>query len=152
MRMKNLALAVGLGLCMLCNINALTIWKSLYTDQQLRATFSKPYADQATKLAEAQATAAAAKPGQQGTDAELKSFQTGMRSFLTDVSFGVGRIWQARPAQDNSGGQTQGTPLRIFVYEFFGSLLTGILVSIGAPYWHDILQALSSLRPDKAKT
>jgi len=151
MRMKNLALAVGLGLCMLCNINALTIWKSLYTDQQLRATFSGPYADHATKLAESQATATAAKPGQQGTDGELKSFQTGMRSFLTDVSFGVGRIWQARPAQDNSGGQTQRTPPQIFVYEFFGSLLTGILVSIGAPYWHDILQALSSLRPDKAK-
>jgi len=149
MRMKNLALAVGLGLCLLCNINALTIWKSLYTDQQLRATFSGPYADQATKLAEAQATAAA-KAGQQGTDAELKSFQTGMRSFLTDVSFGVGRIWQARPAQDHSG-QTPRAPFQIFVYEFFGSLLTGILVSIGAPYWHDILQALSALRPDKAR-
>jgi len=28
------------------------------------------------------------------------------------------------------------------IYEFFGSLLTGILVSIGAPYWHGVLQAL----------
>src|SRR5229473_5853692 len=51
MRMKNLALAVGLALCLLGNINAFTIWKSLYTDQQLRATFSTSYADQATKLA-----------------------------------------------------------------------------------------------------
>jgi hypothetical protein len=41
--------------------------------------------------------------------------------------------------------ETQSSP-EILVYEFFGSLLTGIIVSIGAPYWHDILQALSSLR------
>src|SRR5260370_29887499 len=54
MRMKNLAMAAGVGLCLLCNINAFTIWKSLYTDQQLRATFSGSYADKATKLAYAQ--------------------------------------------------------------------------------------------------
>jgi hypothetical protein len=150
MRMKNLALAVGLALCMMCNINALTIWKSLYTDQQLRATFAGAYADQATKLAEAQAAATSGQPGKEATDTQLKSFQTGMRSFLTDVSFGVGRIWQSKPMQDKSG-EAQRTPSQVFVYEFFGSLLTGILVSIGAPYWHDILQALSALRPDKAK-
>lgn len=149
MRMKNLSLAAGLGLCLLCNINALTIWKSLYTDQQLRATFAGAYADQATKLAEAQAATTGAKSGQATPDAELKSFQTGMRSFLTDVSFGVGRIWQPKPVQDDSN-QAQRTPLQNFAYELFGSLMTGILVSIGAPYWHDILQALSSLRPDKA--
>jgi hypothetical protein len=34
----------------------------------------------------------------------------------------------------------------ILIYEFLGSLPTGILVSIGASYWHDILRALSSLR------
>jgi hypothetical protein len=150
MRMKNLALAVGLGLCLLCNINAFTIWKSLYTDQQLRATFSGAYADQATKLAEAQAAAATPKPDQKDTDAKLKSFQSGMRSFLTDVSFGMGRVWRAS-ASSNLTDEASQAPFQIFLYEFFGSLFTGILVSIGAPYWHDILQALSSLRPDKAK-
>jgi hypothetical protein len=43
-------------------------------------------------------------------------------------------------------------PPGILIYEFFGSLLTGIIVSIGAPYWHDFLQALVALRPGKAKT
>jgi hypothetical protein len=61
----------------------------------------------------------------------------------------VGRIWQTKAAQGDSN-DAQRTPFQNLVYEFFGSLLTGILVSIGAPYWHDILQALSSLRPDKA--
>jgi hypothetical protein len=155
MRMKNLALAVGLGMCLLGNINALTIWKSLYTDQQLRATFSGAYAEKATKLAEAQAAPSisnsGSNSGQQVADAQVKGFQTGMRSFLTDVSFGVGRIWRANPQGGNSN-QAESVPFPVFIYEFCGSLLTGILVSIGAPYWHDILQALSALRPDKAKT
>jgi hypothetical protein len=151
MRMKNLALAVGLGICLLGNINALTIWKSLYTDQQLRATFSSAYAEKATKLAEAQAAPSISNSGQQVADAQLKSFQTSMRSFLADVSFGVGRIWRANLPGGNSN-QAEQVPFQVFIYEFWGSLLTGILVSIGAPYWHDILQALSALRPDKAKT
>jgi hypothetical protein len=186
MRMKNLALAVGLGLCLLCNINAFTIWKSLYTDEQLRATFSNAYAEKASELASEQA-----KPetpaGDQGKgdqakatdkaqlDNQVKNYQTNMRSFLKDISFGVGRIWRPTPAtgkadqakeagpqpQEASQAQSENqakeksgnekkSPFETFMYEFWGSLLTGILVSIGAPYWHDILQALAALRPDKA--
>ncbi len=234
MRMKNLAMAAGVGLCLLCNINAFTIWKSLYTDQQLRATFAGDYAKKATDLAETQAReasgAAPANPpdaakSADGTksnltksqlDAQMKGFRGGMQGFLTDVSFGVGRIWReeclrlrekdrrtcrekaaetrridrgvrnsermakvdkladgpakvqerqkaidewnaeekpaleeekiklAQEKRDTQSGQG------ILLYEFFGSLLTGILVSIGAPYWHDILQALSSLRSTPA--
>jgi hypothetical protein len=233
MRMKNLALAAGLGLCLVCDINAFTIWKSLYTDQQLRATFADKYADKATTLAEAQAKTApqadaatpadptipadAGKPGEQPNpkptkdqlDAQLKDFRQNMQGFLTDVSFGVGRIWREKclmlkeedrracqekmrleahgvrnsdrmaevakiqdpiarererqkaiiawNAEEKANSEaaalkmaqvkkeTQSAP-EIMIYEFFGSLLTGILVSIGAPYWHDLLQALSSLR------
>src|SRR5229473_8519523 len=112
MRMKNLAMAAGVGLCLLCNINAFTIWKSLYTDQQLRATFAGDYAKKATDLAETQAReasgAAPANPpdaakSADGTksnltksqlDAQMKGFRGGMQGFLTDVSFGVGRIWR----------------------------------------------------------
>lgn len=159
MRMKNLALALGVGLCLLCNINAFTIWKSLYTDEQLRATFSGAYADKASALAsdrakqEAQATEGNV-PDKAQLDKQIQSFQTSMRAFLTDVSFGLGRIWRARP-QSGTNNQPQPMPetqppFEIFLYEFSGSLLTGILVSIGAPYWHDLLQALAALRPDKA--
>ena len=239
MRMKNLAMAAGVGLCLLCNINAFTIWKSLYTDQQLRATFSGSYADKATKLADAQAGGSSpatpakpadptkpadepnTKPTKSELDAQLKGFRENMQGFLTDVSFGVGRIWREecmilndnerracqkeqrekaakvkyysrcvlycqalaaaqkldsgkqKPAKDavdatwaaeekaetefnlaEDAKKAQSAP-GILMYEFFGCLLTGILVSIGAPYWHDILQALSSLRstpaPAKAK-
>jgi hypothetical protein len=180
MRMKNLALAVGLGMCLLCDVNAVTIWKSLYTDQQLRATFATSYADRATSLSEKQAAAengAGATPTKDQADAQLKDFRQNMQGFLTDVSFGVGRIWreecfvvdkQARASCQDSKKNAKAAVSKateeknkqsvpgILVFEFLGSLLTGILVSIGAPYWHDILQALSSLRstpaaPAKAK-
>src|SRR5260370_31003558 len=94
MRMKNLALAVGLGLCMLCNINALTIWKSLYTDQQLRATFANSYADKATALAQTQANATTPNAGQQATEEHVKRLQSSLRGFLTEQRFGVVRIWR----------------------------------------------------------
>src|SRR5258708_16559550 len=99
MRMKNLAMAAGVGLCLLCNINAFTIWKSLYTDQQLRATFSGSYADKATKLADAQAggssPATAAKPADEPNKkptksemaAQLNGFRANMQGFLTYLSF-----------------------------------------------------------------
>jgi hypothetical protein len=150
LRMKNLALALGMGLCLFGNINGFTIWKSLYTDQQLRATFSTSYADKAAALANAQATQGTdptKKPTQDELDAQIKSLHKNMRSFLTDVSFGVGRIWRSN-AHNEPGNEK--TSVEFFLYEFLGSLLTGIMVSIGAPYWHDILQALAALRPDKA--
>ncbi len=159
MRMKNLSLAVGLGLCLFMNINALTIWKTLYTDQQLRATFANSsYATKAIQLAEEDAKKEAAKtkgtssamdkqttdkqPMSKPAEVTLSEFQQGLQGFLTDVKFGVGRIWR-------DGKPLDRTAPEFFLYEFFGSLLTGILVSIGAPYWHDLLQALAALRQTK---
>jgi hypothetical protein len=184
MRMKNLALAVGLGLCLLCNINAFTIWTSLYTDEQLRATFSTAYANKASELADEQTKQETPASDQGKADqgkatdkpqlGKIQDFQKNMQSFLKDISFGVGRIWRPTPATGKADQAQNARPLRetpqaqpgnraerqpkdgtkspfeVFIYEFGGSLLTGILVSIGAPYWHDILQALSALRPDKA--
>ena len=112
MRMKNLALAVGLALCLLCNINAFTIWTSLYTDEQLRATFSGEYAKTASNLAneDAQREAEATNPGKPAdksqADKQIKTFQTNMRSFLTDVCFGVGKIWRQN-AKNESCGESQ---------------------------------------------
>lgn len=138
-RMKNLALAAGLAVCLLCDVNSLTIWKTLYTDQQLRTTFAKDYSEKALKLANdaATATVPANATSQSEIDKQSRALRGNMETFLADVNFGVGRVWrQGNPPID--GGA--------LVYEFLGSLLTGILVSVGAPYWHDLLRALSNLR------
>ena len=59
-RIKNLALAVGLALCLGLNINGMTIWKTLYSDQQLRTTFATTYAK--STLASAEATTGNGEP------------------------------------------------------------------------------------------
>lgn len=99
MRMKNLALAVGLGLCLLCDINAVTIWKSLYADEQLRATFATSYADKASAMAQDQAKEGT-NSGQKSPNEQAKAFKSCIQSFLTDVSFGVGQIWRPIPPND----------------------------------------------------
>ena len=130
LRMKNLSLVCGLALCLLLNINAFTIWKTLYTDSHVRTKFaSVEYVDDVLKKykePEAKQTKIA------------KQVKQDLTLLQADVNFGIGAIWT-----------TDKPNFWFCVKEFIGSLLTGIFVSIGAPYWHDLLRALSSLRSSK---
>jgi hypothetical protein len=185
-RMKNVALAVGLVLCLGLNINGLTIWKTLYGDQQLRTTFATTYAQSALLSAEktsqnanpANKPAAAKKapgkdkkpgsspnpalpganttepaatgspsPTDQGSETAQKeklnedtqTLMSELADFQKNVNFGIGRIWT-----ENSTGKTARSPWKFFANEFFGSLMTAVLISIGAAYWHDLLRTLTS--------
>jgi hypothetical protein len=142
-RMKNLALSAGLGVCLVFNVNSLTIWKTLYTDQQLRTTFAKEYSNKAMTLANEKAIKDSANVSDKKEQLEQQSqaLRGNMQSFMGDVSFGVGRVWERENPLTKSSQ---------FLYEFFGSLMTGILVSVGAPYWHDLLRTLSNLRKSPA--
>lgn len=164
-RLKNISLIVGLALCLGLNINAVSIWNTLYNDQQVRATFAGPYAEAAVASAQQFAKSdkeesdipeekttpvnekvADKSKKEQKVNKERKKLQNQTENFLAqlkrfqaDVNFGVGRIWTDPPVKWWPG----------FVFEFLGTLLTGILVSIGAPYWHDLLRALTALRRQK---
>src|SRR5260370_41120308 len=94
---------------------------------------------EALKLADDAATAASPTKATSKEDIEKQSraFHGSMETFLADVNFGVGRVW--RQGNPPMGGGA-------FLYEFLGSLLTGVLVSVGAPCWHDLLRTLSNLR------
>ena len=61
---------------------------------------------------------------------------------MSDVSFGIGKAWREIGSQRPQGVRGWGI-------EFIGAFLTGILVSVGAPYWHDLLESLASLRKPK---
>ena len=63
-----------------------------------------------------------------------------LTDLLTDVHFGALKVWTE--SKDKGPG--------FLVFEFVGALLTGVLVSIGAPYWHDLLRSLTKLRQPKA--
>lgn len=158
-RTNNIALAMGLALCLFLNINAFTIWDTLYRDQNVRAKFASSESLQAAmKLAEEhQQTIEEIKTqiengeganleGQPQNAEDLQKEREELEKereellkqiahFQGEVDFGMGRIWEAKPVAWWPG----------FFYQFLGSLLTGILVSIGAPYMHDILGALARL-------
>jgi hypothetical protein len=151
-RTKNLSLALGLALCLFMNINGFTIWETLYGDQQARAKFSSPeYVESALERLAEYDQRIMALNRVSGSDAEKKEelqerrevLEKEIHHFRGEVGFGIGKIWR---------GEVTKWPW--FLFEFFGSLLTGILVSIGAPYWHDLLKALTALRglkkPEKA--
>ena len=201
-RMKNLALACGLSLCLLCDINSVTIWKTLYGDQQLRTTFATQYAQHAMNLIDQKAAgdpsktdaststspvaqspatskSAAEKSASTAvvpTDAphadrvvdataserkenshalplkdlpfkeKTRQFHDDIEAFFADVSFGVGRIWQESRPDNPRPGPDPASHWLACLYEFLGALLTGILISVGAPYWHDLLRTLSEMR------
>lgn len=158
-RMKNLSLVCGLALCLLVNINAFTIWQTLYEDGQTRAKFAEPdyvaaVLERADDTEDADGAGApadgAGAPADDDNDpagdqaaalaAEREMFRQELESFTTDVDFGVGRVYDTTVPLGPQG----------LLAELLGSLLTGVLVSIGAPYWHDLLRTLNRVRPSKA--
>lgn len=170
-RIKTITLVVGLGLCLAFNINAISIWKTLYKDQHMRSEFASSYTEAALKLVEqgsekSQAVQPGKKvPGETGEgrskeadigpekkelEERTKAIFEQLERFQTDVSFGVGRIWRGPPKEDPPKEKKDW--LGFLLYELLGSLLTGILVGIGAPYWHDLLRALAGIRSRPKKT
>ncbi len=158
-RLKNVTLAVGLALCLGLNINALTIWDKLYHDQDVRVKFSSvEFVESANEMAndletkiqdvEKEKKKVEGKKVEELEEKEKKlekqrdAVVKQIRHFQGEVGFGIGKIWS----------ETRKDPFKFFFFEFFGSLLTGILVSIGAPYWHDLLRALTQLRKGKVET
>ncbi len=153
-RMKNLSLACGAALCLLLNINAFTIWTTVYQDGDVRAKFTSeayvtqvleraaedseedPPEDQVTDpTAEGAIGPEEAANGKAELEKSREEWKKELETFRAEVDFGVGAIWTA----------TNPAPKTVF-YELIGSLLTGFLASIGAPYLHDMLIALSSFR------
>jgi hypothetical protein len=164
-RMKNLSIAVGIGLCLLLDVNALTIWTTLYRHDQVRTMFASDSATRAllaSDQSDAQSTQPSSSPGADqpngGSTADsearaaqrkrladaTKGFGESLSRFTTDVSFGIGWIWKT-PSEEPASQPH----LWDYLIEFVAALLTGILVSVGAPYWHDLLESLSSVRQAK---
>jgi hypothetical protein len=152
-RLKNVTLAVGLALCLGLNINAFAIWDKLYNDQDVRAKFSSTkFVSSAVGRAdniEKKIKEIEKDKDKEKEKDELKKQRDAVvkqiRHFHGQVGFGIGKIWTETPSDGIAAWKF------LFV-EFFGALLTGILVSIGAPYWHDLLRALAKLRKGKSET
>jgi hypothetical protein len=147
-RLKNVTLAVGLAFCLGLNINAFSIWDKLYNDEDVRTKFSSTaFVNSAIESEEQLAEAVKELPeGKEKKELaeQRKAIKRQIAHFRGQVSFGISKIWTEPPKK--------GREAEFLLFEFFGSLLTGILVSIGAPYWHDLLRALGKLRQGKSET
>jgi len=148
---------MGLALCLFLNINAVTIWDTLYRDQDVRAKFSSlEFVEEAQQLAAdyegqirdlEEAVPEAEEQNQEDLEKQREALEKQREAvlgqishFRGEVTFGVGRIWTDQTATWSD-----------FFYEFFGALLTGFLVSIGAPYWHDLLGLMARARAGKGR-
>jgi hypothetical protein len=149
-RTKNIALVLGLALCLFMNINAFSIWETLYNDQQVRTKFSsQEYVNSVieemnkenpnSKTSKAASTENDKNEERKDLEQQRQKLKDKFFHIRGEVNFGIGKIYSEKVG------------LIGFLYEFFGSLLTGILISIGAPYWHDILRVFTEMREMRKK-
>ncbi len=135
-RMKNLSLACGTALCLILNINALSIWTHLYNDGEVRAKFaSEKYVNQVLEQAGQEVDETLPEDEKAALEQQRQEWEEELRSFRQEVDFGVGAVWTKRDPS-----------LAFVLYQLVGSLLTGFLASVGAPYLHDFLRAVASFR------
>ncbi|MEM7243905.1 MAG: hypothetical protein AAF533_01100 [Acidobacteriota bacterium] len=116
-RNKRVALVWGLLVCFLFNINAFEIWERLSVQPELVASLLED-------------------PRFQAALKDELDENTDVRALAKDIAgagLGVG-FW--------IGKEGDGPGFR----ELLACLLTGVLVSIGAPYLHDLTRMLSRLR------
>ena len=148
-RMSSLTLVCGVGLCLFLNINALTIWKTVYADSQTREKIASAdyiaavlkkneeleYLDEKkSRTAGEKAEGTEQREGTRANKEELakdrEAWKKELVSIQTHANFGIGAVWE---------NGYKDLPNIFFFFEFLGSLLTGILISIGGPFFQSIL-------------
>lgn len=146
---RKVALLVGLWVSLLGNLDTLTLARALMTDRDLRQTVvvaAEAYAESA-----AEATAAAAEEGGAGdaqkTLEDLQKRLDEQRRELRKLGLPVG--WGSGDARTELPESIGG-----WLDKIVGLLLTGIALSLGAPFWFDTLnrfmQFRTALKPAEA--
>lgn len=128
-RSQKILVSIGVLIAVLMNVSSITIAKALWTDQTLR--------DSLTKIAQDYLDTSdhppAAESPQQRFDRKVKELQ----------SFGlpIGWTWD----QGDPRAITETDP-GLWFERLFGWLLTGCAVSLGAPFWFDMLNKFTVVR------
>jgi hypothetical protein len=167
---------VALGLVFVCNVDTLTITRALAQDAVLRARIvadaeaytkanlpSTPAADASSKKDEAPS---GAKPLPKDADKAGAPPAAAIEGAPADAKKGSSAKNDAKSPEDKLDGVSQeirklGLPLgwgtddprtalptglSAFLYKIFGLLLTAIAVSLGAPFWFDMLNRIMVVR------
>lgn len=129
-RVRVLLLVIGLGVAIALNVSTVTVASRLWTDTALRAAVVA----QTSKAQPPPAPAAG-----QSVGAAVKAVQQSLSS-VAELGLPMGWDRQARPA---------GSALA-WLAAVVGWLLTAVALSLGAPFWFDLLNKVTNLRASGA--
>jgi hypothetical protein len=128
-RKQKIILGIGLAVAIAMNVSTMTVAKTLWTNKILRASLTAA-ADQYLETQRQDATNETAK---QRLDRHVRELQ----------SFGLPIGWTSEPNDPRSIRQSDPG---IWLERLLGWLLTGCAISIGAPFWFDLLNKVSVVR------
>jgi hypothetical protein len=137
--LKVLSLIVGIGVAFAFNADSLSVGQALWGDETLRGQIvnaaaqyvDKPPADKDCKNDDPQKETACLYQ-------KLKQQQEGLRPFP------IG--WPDKQFYTALGTASGGACLLILLLKILGCLWTGLALSLGAPFWFDILQKFMNIR------
>jgi len=138
-RTQFILLGLGIGLAVAVNVNSVTIARRLYQDQALRDVLVA----QAGTLT--RDSLVRERPQELLTDLEGLGLPLGW----TDTVFGLPGTTRTVTIERNGRQQTEEITLRWwdhFLSPLFGWSLTGLAVTLGAPFWFDLLNKFMVIR------
>ena len=148
--LKYISLIIGIGLAVAFNADSLTVASALWQDKGLRAEM--------VELAKTELAKPAPQPAPGAAPAdELKLLHDNYARATAELKpMPIGWTAAAEPQiADDLGKGQYGLVFWLLLLHLPGWLISGLAISLGAPFWFDILSKLMNVRgagdkPDKA--
>ncbi|HLX84389.1 MAG TPA: hypothetical protein VKR59_10865 [Terriglobales bacterium] len=125
-RSQLIIFVLGFGAAAIINVNSITIANDLWIHKAER--------DAVVSAAQGYLGTHSAKDGQTGQDSSLKANIEAIESYRLPIG------WKTLPPKDTL------TWLRFGLWSLFGWLITACAVSLGAPFWFDVLNKFIIIR------
>jgi hypothetical protein len=127
---------IGLVVAILMNADTVGMWRQLSSNQQLRDSLAKTAVDQLPGLSETVRPDPTAAPD----PAHARAVYDSAMTQLDRAQLGFG--WSAADAQGVWVDPQLGSVLR----KLLGLLITAVALSLGAPFWFDVLNKIVNIR------
>lgn len=141
-RKQKIILVIGLLVSVLVNVSTITVAKTLWTNQAMRESITavaEDYINAENQRAQAnQATGAAEDP-----KARLSRSLNELQGFGLPIGWGIPLDW---PARNGGAGTIARFAARLLFESLGGWLLTACAISLGAPFWFDLLNKFTVVR------
>jgi hypothetical protein len=129
-RKQKIIVAIGITVAILMNVSTITVAKSLWSNQTLRDSLAAAADKYVKATSDPQVTG-------KTPEAQLRAQMTELQSF----GLPIGWTWE-----QNDPRSIKERDLGIWLERVLGWLLTGCAVSLGAPFWFDLLNKFVVVR------